>query len=230
MAYYGPNSGIGVFLSNHPKRSVPENLRIGVVGLGAGTLAVYGRPGDYFRYYEINPAVVELSKADHRVFSYIRDSAAQVEIEQGDARLSLERELLEGKPQRFDVLVLDAFSGDAVPVHLLTREAFDEYWQHLNAEDGVIAIHVSSRHINLLPVLDGLTDHYKAYSLINFTGGSYPFIESLWVFISRRDEDLRINGLVLSPPPVLQLMPPRLWTDVSVENLFRRKLEEKTLR
>lgn len=214
MAYYGPDSGIGVFLRNHPKRNLaPGNLRVGVVGLGAGTLAVYGKSGDYFRYYEINPDVVQLSTAPQPVFTYVRDSDARVEIEQGDGRLLLESEAARGDLQQFDVLVLDAFSGDAVPVHLLTREAFDTYWRRVNQKHGVIAVHVSSRHINLLPVLKGLTAHYGGYSLINFTDGSYPFLESLWVFIVRHPEDLRIDALFPNPPPIGDKIAPRLWTD-----------------
>ena len=110
------------------------------------------------------------------VFTYVRDSAARVDVKQGDARLLLEGEAARAELQQFDVLVLDAFSGDAVPVHLLTSEAFDTYWQHLNRVNGVIAIHVSSRHIDLLPVLEGLTAHYHAYSLVRFTDGSYPYL------------------------------------------------------
>lgn len=220
MAYYGPDSGIGIFLRNHPKRSLGASMRVGIVGLGAGTLAVYGQPGDYFRYYEINPDVIDLTTAAPAVFTYVRDSAAQVDIEQGDARMLLESEAARGQAQHFDVLVLDAFSGDAVPVHLLTREAFDCYWQHLNREDGVIAVHVSSRHIDLLPVLEGLTEHYHGYSLIKFTAGSYPFLESLWVFIARRPQDVEMVGLVPNPPPFRNSIPPRLWTD-DYSDVFR---------
>ena len=221
MAYYGPESGIGIFLRNHPKRSVAAgSLRVGIVGLGAGTLAVYGRPGDYFRYYEINPDVVDFSTASPPVFTYIRDSDAKVDVEQGDARLLLESELARGERQQFDVLVLDAFSGDAVPVHLLTREAFDTYWQQVAPDHGVIAIHVSSRHIDLLPVLEGLTAHYQGYTLANFNDASYPFLESLWVFISRHPDDLQISGLVPNPPPLHKDIPPRLWTD-DYSDIFR---------
>ncbi len=220
MAYYGPQSGIGVFLRNNPKRNTSGGLRVGVVGLGAGTLASFGGPSDYFRYYEINPAVIELSASAPPVFSYVRDSAAHIDIEEGDARLLLQHELSQGQAQNFDLLVLDAFSGDAVPVHLLTREAFDIYWQHLNPDHGVIAIHLSSRHINLLPVLEGLTSHYKACSLINFTEGSYPFLESLWVFLARRPENLQIEGLFPNPPPIPNVAPPRLWTD-DYSDIFR---------
>ncbi len=220
MAYYGPQSGIGVFLRNHPKRNIAAGIRVGIVGLGAGTLAAYGGRTDYFRYYEINPAVIELSTSAPPVFSYVRDSAAHIDIEEGDARLLLQRELSQGQAQNFDLLVLDAFSGDAVPVHLLTREAFDIYWQHLNPNHGVIAIHLSSRHINLLPVLEGLTSRYKAASLVNFSEGSYPFLESLWVFLARQPEDLQVEGLYPSPPPIPNVAAPRLWTD-DYSDIFR---------
>jgi hypothetical protein len=219
MAYYGPESGIGIFLQNHPKRASSTGLRVGVVGLGAGTLAAFGTPGDYFRYYEINPDVVNLSMGSRPAFTYIRNSAARVDMEQGDARLLLEQEAASGDFQRFDVLVLDAFSGDAVPVHLLTKEAFDTYWRHLG-KGGVIAIHVSSRHINLLPVLNGLSAHYGAKSLTCFTNGSYPFLESLWVFIARDPEALQVQGLLPSPPPLSNTVPPRLWTD-DYSDIFR---------
>jgi len=221
LAYYGPDSGIGIFLRNHPKRRVsPGNLRVGVVGLGAGTLAAYGLAGDYFRYYEINHDIVELSTAARPAFTYIRDSAARVEIAEGDGRLLLETELSQGKEQRLDVLVLDAFSGDAVPVHLLTREAFDTYWQHVNRDNGVIAVHVSSRHINLLPVLEGVTRYYHGYSLVRFADGDYPFLENLWVFIARHPQDLLMDGLLPNPPPLRTSTRPRLWTD-DYSDIFR---------
>ncbi len=221
MAYYGPESGIGIFLQNHPNRTIaPGNLRVGIVGLGAGTLAAYGRTGDYFRYYEINPDIVKLSTDAQPVFTYIRNSDAKVDVEEGDARLLLENEIVRGQRQQFDVLVLDAFSGDAVPVHLLTREAFDTYWQHVNPERGVIAIHVSSRHINLLPVLEGLRAHSQASSLVRFTDGSYPFLENLWVFIARHPEAIQVDGLTPNPPPFKQSVAPRLWTD-DYSDIFR---------
>jgi hypothetical protein len=94
ITYYGKKSGIGIVLQNHPKRSIPgESLRVGLVGLGVGTLAAYGQPGDYFRYYEINPEVVKLSSGPEPVFTYLRDSAPRIDVEVGDARLLLEREL-----------------------------------------------------------------------------------------------------------------------------------------
>ena len=220
MVYYGPDSGVGILLQNHPKRGRGESLRVGVVGMGAGTLAAYGRPGDIIRFYEINPDVVELTAGSTPVFTYIRDSQAQVETELGDARLLLERELENREPQGFDVLVLDAFSGDAVPVHLLTKEAFATYWKHVNAENGVIAIHVSSRHINLMPVLEGIARQYQTPMLARFVYTEYPFMNNLWVILARRPEDLQVRGLVAYPPPLPTNVAPRLWTD-DYSDIFR---------
>lgn len=214
MAYYGPDSGIGILLQNLGERSRGVGgLRVGVVGLGAGTLAAYGLPGDYFRYYEINPEIIALSAGPQPVFTYIRDSQAKVDVEQGDARMLLEREASQGQAQNFDVLVLDAFSGDAVPVHLLTTEAFDTYWKQIKAQHGIIAIHVSSRHINLMPVIEGIAQHYNAAVLTRFVNESYPFLDNLWVFLAKDPGDLQIQGLTPNPPPLPGNVQARVWTD-----------------
>jgi len=143
-SYYGPNSGVGLVLANH---HAGEARHIGVVGLGVGTLAAYGTPEDRFRFYEINPAVIVLAE---RYFLYLDDSPSAIEIVPGDARISLERE----PSQQFDVLVLDAFSSDAIPIHLLTEEAFRIYLGHLKP-DGILAVHISNVHVDLRPVLEG---------------------------------------------------------------------------
>jgi hypothetical protein len=139
-SYYAEDSGVGLALRfcclGRPRT-------IGVIGLGAGTIAAYGRPGDRIRFYEINPAVPPIAT---EVFTYIRDSGAHVEIAEGDGRLSLMHEL----PQHFDVLVVDAFSGDAIPLHLLTTEAVALYRKHL-APGGILAFHISNRHVDLEP-------------------------------------------------------------------------------
>jgi len=222
ITYYGKRSGIGILLQNHPKRSIPgENLRIGLVGLGAGTLATYGQPGDYFRYYEINPEVVTLSSGPQPVFTYVRDSAARVDVELGDARLQLERELASGDKQKFDVLILDAFSGDAIPVHLLTREAFETYWQHLDPDDGIIAVHISSRHVNLFPVLQGASAYFHADCLLNINHALIdPLNTSYWVFLTRHPGALKIQGLEQTPTPSREEVRPRLWTD-DYSDIFR---------
>ncbi len=140
--YYGRNSGIGLtWYTLAP--SGP--LKMGVVGLGAGTLAAYGRGGDTLRFYDINPLVVEIAR---KQFAFLSDCPAHIDIVVGDARLSMATET----PQKFDILVIDAFSGDAIPVHLLTREAFQIYWRHLKPE-GVLAVHVSNRYLDLAPIV-----------------------------------------------------------------------------
>lgn len=153
--YYGPTSGIGVAMEHHPRRIATDNqartLRVGGIGLGAGTMAAYGRRGDVLRFYEINPDVVRLAREQ---FSFLRDTPAVTETVVGDARIVLERELADDGPQRFDVLAIDAFSGDAVPMHLLSREAFALYRRHL-ADDGLLVLHVSNDHVNLAPVVWG---------------------------------------------------------------------------
>ena len=146
--YYGHPSGVGMAIDlccgNRARR-------IGVIGLGTGTLAAYGRPGDVIRFYDINPAVERIAR---NYFAYVRNSQAHVDVVTGDARVSLANE----PPQKYDVLAIDAFSGDAIPVHLLTSEALELYKRHL-APGGIIAFHVSNRYLNLPPIVQQLADH-----------------------------------------------------------------------
>lgn len=219
--YYGADSGIGVVMGNNPKRSVePGNLRVGVVGLGVGTLAAYGRSGDSIRYYEIDPNVVKLSSGPQPVFTYIRDSAARVSVILGDARLSLEREAAQGDRKKFDVLVLDAFSGDAIPVHLLTKEAFETYWQHVDPEVGIIAVHITSKHVNLMPVLQGIGEHFGTEPVITCNMGQGPVFSSCWVLLSHRSDLARIQGLEQITGRLSQDIKLRLWTD-DYSDIFR---------
>jgi hypothetical protein len=157
-SYYGEGSGIAMAVLHHPRREAPtpdgRALRIGVAGLGVGTIATYGRAGDLLRFYEINPDVVRFATGG--VFTYVADTPARVEIVLGDARISLEREA----SQQFDVLVVDAFSSGAIPVHLLTAEAFEVYLRHLRS-GGVLAIHASNRTLDLMPVISSLAHHFK---------------------------------------------------------------------
>ena len=220
--YYCLNSGVGLVMMNHPRRSHPNDssLRVGVVGLGVGTVAAWGRPGDYLRFYEINPAVIALATNPNGYFSYIRDSSAQVEIVSGDARLSMERELAEGRSQQFDVLVVDAFTGDAVPTHLLTREAMLIYLRQLKP-DGVLAVHVSNLYLDLRPLL---AEHARTLNL------HYGFVHvdekdsvdwaSDWVLLSRDDKIFKqpeISGRLGPRDKVRRVRP---WTD-DYSNLFQ---------
>jgi SAM-dependent methyltransferase len=146
IAYFGPKAGIVRALEalRHP------DMRVGILGLGAGTMAAYGRPGDVYRFYEINPQVVELARTE---FSYLNDSDAKVEVVLGDGRLALEAE----PPQRFDLLAADAFSSDSVPMHLITKEALELYMRHVRP-GGVVVFNVTNRYLDLAPVVKRLAD------------------------------------------------------------------------
>jgi hypothetical protein len=152
VTYYGRDSGMGVALQLHPSRAEGRPLRIGVIGLGTGTVAAHGSPGDLIRFYEINPEVLRLSD---KYFTYRTDSKARTDVTLGDARVSLERSRASGVSEQFDVLVVDAFSSDAIPVHLLTRECFDTFRFHLKP-DGIVAFHITNRFFDLSPVVRNL--------------------------------------------------------------------------
>ncbi|MCH7727162.1 MAG: fused MFS/spermidine synthase [Planctomycetes bacterium] len=175
-AYYARNTGVGrtVLQVGHERP-----IRVGVVGLGCGTLAAYGRDGDYFRFYEINPDVVEIA---HKYFTFIDRSHAKVDIVLRDARLALEHE----PDQHFDLLVLDAFSSDAVPTHLLTREAFEVYLRHLKP-GGVIAVHISNRHLNLRPVVSAVArkNHMRHVLIRNGFNRYRAIMAAQWMILTR---------------------------------------------
>jgi hypothetical protein len=169
-SYYGPKSGIGIALQRHPQRSDPDRqFRVGVVGLGTGTVAAYMNasvhphhwvyvrpdprdPGDYLRYYEINPLVRDWAEQHFTFMEDARGRGADVEVFMGDARIVMDHQIQAGDSQGFDVLGVDAFSGDAIPIHLLTKESFAVYWEHLRA-DGILAINVTNRFVDLAPIV-----------------------------------------------------------------------------
>jgi hypothetical protein len=156
---------------------------VGVVGLGAGTLAAYGERGDVFRFYEINPAVTQVA---HQFFTYLADSKARVEIALGDGRIQLENELLESGSQQFDLLVIDAFSSDAIPAHLLTAECVALYLRHLKT-DGLLLVHLSNRYVNLRPVIRGLVSQFRLRGMWIVRGGRVRpgVLGSSWMIIGR---------------------------------------------
>ena len=201
--YYGPDSGIGIVL-RECLPSAPR--RVGVVGLGAGTLAAYGRPGDTFVFYELNPQVITIANA---LFFFTRESAAHVEIVEGDARLSLERER---KP--FDLLALDAFSGDAIPIHLLTREALALYLRLLKP-GGAIAFHVSNVYLDLAPVVRQLAEQagYQAVQVKNHEDSDNRVLASDWVIVTNDPEILDNAAIRLHAVPIPRRDGLRPWTD-----------------
>ena len=210
--YYIETSGVGLALLNHPAR--PGSLRVGVLGLGVGVLATYAQPGDVFRFYEINPDMIEIAEGEGGYFSFLQDSPAQTTIVAGDARLSLEREWMDQGSQAFDLLVLDVFSGDAVPLHLLTKEAFDVYLQHL-APDGILAVNVSNRYFDLGLQVFRLAEALNLQMvLIEDHGDGIQSYDSIWLLLSRSADTLQIPGITARQAlrPVLPANL-RLWTD-----------------
>lgn len=220
-AYFNTNSGIGLAIVNNPRYG--SGMRVGILGLGVGTLAAYGQPGDTYRMYEINPVVIDLANGEGGYFSYIQDSQAQIEIVTGDARISLENELSAGINHEFDILVLDAFSSDSVPVHLLTQQAFDIYLQHL-APDGLIAANISNVRLDLRPVFWQLAQYYNLEMAVienpaaeDNPGGFF----SSWVLLSRQPDLLEAPQLAQSNTGMDGFRTDtRLWTD-DTSNLFQ---------
>jgi hypothetical protein len=182
--YYVPQSGAGLAIRHHPKYESDEPMQVGLLGLGVGTLATYGRPGDEYRLYEINPVVLDLAEGKGSYYSFLSQSKANITAVLGDARISLERELAEGHPQQFDVLVLDTFSSDSIPVHLVTREAFALYLAHLSPQ-GIIAAHITNLHLDLQPVFWQLARHYGlSIARVNDPGSSEGGYASHWILLT----------------------------------------------
>jgi SAM-dependent methyltransferase len=206
--YYEEESGIGAAIQS--RQAGP--MKVGVIGLGTGTIAAYGRKGDVYRFYDIDPHVVEVAR---REFSFLADSEARVEIAVGDARLTLEREA----PQNFDVLAVDAFSGDAIPVHLITREALALFLRHMKP-DGIVAFHVSNRFLRLVPVVARLAAEEKAHAVLvtdepgDDEAGPAPRARTDWVLVSRSEAALAVARIAeAGAVPARDEPSLRTWTD-----------------
>jgi hypothetical protein len=219
--YYVSDGGAGLAILNHPKSGRGAHMRVGLLGLGVGTLAAYGKPGDEYRLYEINPVVTELAQGRGNYFSFLRDSSANTTTILGDARISLERELAEGNAQNFDVLVLDTFSSDSIPVHLVTKEAFALYLAHL-APDGIIAAHITNLHLDLQPVFWQLARHYNLrIARINYEGDAKGGFASHWILLSRDPALLEIMAIQEHSVDLTGYSTNiKLWTD-DYSNLFQ---------
>jgi hypothetical protein len=201
--YYGATSGIGRAMAVAP--AAPRH--VGLIGLGAGTLASYGRSGDVYRIYEINPQVFELADSE---FTFLRDSPARIERVLGDARLALERE----RPQGFDLLAVDAFSGDAVPVHLLTSEAMDVYLRHMKPE-GIVAFHVTNRYLELAPVVARISESKGLHAMLvsDDAKASKWLNPTDWVLVARDPGVLASEPLRAAASPIGTPADARPWSD-----------------
>jgi SAM-dependent methyltransferase len=209
--YYARHSGVGRAIS---VLQTQGPMNVGVIGLGAGTLMTYGRPVDHYTVYDINPEVPKIATTQ---FTFLRDCMAPHEVVLGDARLSLERE----QPRHFDLLAVDAFSGDAIPVHLLTRQAFRLYWRHLKP-DGVLAVHVSNKYLDLAPVvaLAAAEDGKRAMNIEYDGDDDKEESASDWVLVSSRPGFFDQAEISKTDEKIQPIKGLREWTD-DYSNLYR---------
>jgi SAM-dependent methyltransferase len=212
ITYYGPDSGIGIVL----RECMPDGpRRVGVVGLGTGTLAAFGRKGDSFVFYELNPQVITIANA---LFWFLRESPAHIRIVEGDARLSLQRE-----HEPFDLLALDAFSGDAIPVHLLTRESMALY-RRLLKPNGVIAFHVSNHYLSLAPVVKQLATEAGLQAVLVKNAADEDTDDDIaasdWVLVTNNSAVLENSAIQLHSSAIQEIPHLRPWTD-SFNNLIQ---------
>lgn len=211
-SYYGKGTGVWMAINFHPRRLLHKNLNIGVIGLGTGTMAALAQKGDNLRFYEINNDVIDLSR---KWFWYQDDSEAAIETVAGDARIMLERELKEGKKEKFHILVADAFSGDVIPVHLLTRES-GQIYRKLLEDDGILAIHISNSNFDLAPVAATIakTIGWEAVLIDTKDRIEDATWAATWVLITANpsilgNEEIKKAGKFISREGI----PPIEWTD-----------------
>jgi len=215
--YFGPSSGYGR-LFEALNTAPPQPRRVGIVGLGAGVLASYGRTGDEFTFYEISPRVVDIANDE---FTFLRDSQAKIQVVLGDGRLSLER----AAPQRFDVLGIDAFAGDSIPMHLVTREAMALYVRHL-APGGVIVFQATNRYIDLMPIVKRLANEFDMQAVLvsdvpTFkTGPEYWLSPTDQILVTRDKALLQADSLRYVATPIEDRADLPTFTDAH-HNMFR---------
>jgi SAM-dependent methyltransferase len=210
VSYYGPDSGIGEAFAALTSRG---RRRIGAIGLGVGTIAAYAHDGDEFTFYEINPLVLQIAQQD---FTFLRDSKAHISFELGDARLTLERQ----PPQNLDLLAVDAFSSDSIPVHLLTLEAFELYFRHLKP-DGILAVHISNRHLFLEPIAAAAAEKLGKDTVLieSAPDRANQVFLARWVLLTNRGVLQQFPDLEEAGEPVTPIPHVKLWTD-SYSSLF----------
>lgn len=215
ISYYSPQSGIGLALTQHPARPANQPMHVGVVGLGIGTVAAYCQPQDTYRFYEINPTVIDIAQQN---FTFLQN-CPQHSIILGDARLSLESELQQGSHQ-FDLLLLDAFSDDSIPAHLLTREAFQMYFQHLNPQ-GLLVANISNRYLNPIPLFKALSEEFQIpISIISSNPQPEAYLEGpTWVILTHNQQFLDQTAVKSASTDLSEYPLTAIWTD-DYSNLF----------
>ncbi len=211
-SYYGPDSGVGRAIRAVQRRGP---VRVGVVGLGAGVLSNYGRAGDFYRIFEINPLIEKIAQTE---FTFYPHSPADKKILMGDARLTMERM----ESLQLDLLAVDAFSSDAIPVHLLTREALAVYFRHLKP-DGILALHISNRYLDLEPVCATGAEYFKKVAMeVADSGDEQPYLSaSNWVLVTS-DSTIFLDDAFIDADirPAIVKKNFRAWTD-DYSNVFQ---------
>ncbi|MFT5923238.1 MAG: hypothetical protein ACI9LE_000212 [Paraglaciecola sp.] len=207
LSYYRPGTGVHLVIE---ELSSDNKLQVGIVGLGVGALAAYGKPGDDYTFYEINPLVSDFA---HKYFSYLDSSQADVEVKLGDARVSLQHELDLGKNNVFDLLIIDAFSGDLIPTHLMTHEAFLLYQQHIKTQ-AVMALHISNRHLSLLPVIIQHSITLDMQVMLFETPGRGNEHDAQWVVLTNNSQITQSPNLIYRQSVISKEQYKKvLWTD-----------------
>ena len=221
--YYGKQSGAGLALEKHPVKLVGKNITVGAIGLGIGTVAAYGQEGDTFDFFEINPLINKLAEGEKGFFSYLKDTKGEYRIITGDGRLSMEQ-MKNGEislKEKYDVLILDAFSSDSVPTHLLTEEAFALYLEVLK-RDGIMAFHTSNRTLSVAWIVIQQAINVNLPSAVIITSGDKYTFDSEWVLVTRNEEFLSLSEVSENIVPYdifSQQYDLHLWTD-RYSNLF----------
>lgn len=202
--YYTPSSGVGLALQHYPRKE--KKLTVGIIGLGIGTLAAYGKKDDTYTFYEINPQVVNTAQEQ---FTYLKDSQAHIEIVLGDGRLSLQRE---NAKRSYDLFIIDAFSDDAIPVHLLTKEAFLLYLKNMQ-QDGVIAVNIANKYLDLKPVLIQLAEYYHLQYVFVHEDIKQDNSVSDWALLTRNQDFVNTPAITKAVMPQKKYKKVALWTD-----------------
>lgn len=209
LAYYAAHAG-GAAIKQHPKRKVKEPMRVSLLGMGIGTMAAYAKEGDLFRFYEINPAVAEIAK-DTRYFSFLSKANGTVEVVVDDARKGLEREKFENA-EKYDVIIVDVFSGDSIPSHMATKDAFELYLDRLE-EDGILAFHLTNWHLDLQPMIKASAQGLGLKAKLYKCGAIGRSSSSLWAFLSRKEIPIAAERGVRQEVPFEEVRDVRFMTD-----------------